>query len=189
MLSPEKHLQQGDALLVVDVQKDFCPRGELPIPRGDEVVAVLNPWIAAAEGQDIPVFLSRDWHPASHPSFEAQDGPWPVHCVQDTPGADWHSQLLIPEAVEVVTKGTRYDQDQNSAFDQTGLAEKLRRDGVRRLWVAGLALDVCVLATVLDGLREGFAVWVLVEGCRPVTKEGGQKALDRMRQAGAVLVV
>ncbi len=188
MLSPENHLQQGDALLVVDVQKDFCPRGKLPIPRGDEVVTVLNPWIAAAAGRGIPVFLSRDWHPAGHPSFQDAGGPWPVHCVQDTPGAEWHPQLLIPDTVEVVTKGTRYDQDQNSAFDQTGLAEKLRRDGVQRLWVAGLALDVCVLATVRDGCREGFEVRVLVDGCRPVTEEGGEKALDAMRQAGAVLI-
>jgi nicotinamidase/pyrazinamidase len=88
----------------------------------------------------------------------------------------------------MITKGVRFDQDQLSVFHETGFTEKLRLDGVQRLWVAGLALDVCVLATVLDGLRSGFDVWVLVGGCRPVTEEGGKKALDAMRKAGAYFV-
>ncbi len=188
MAQPQNLLRPNDALLVVDVQQDFCPGGALPIARGDEVVAVLNPWIAAASKQGLPVFLSRDWHPASHPSFTANGGRWPVHCQQDTAGASFHKDLFIPEGAEVVTKGTRFDQDQNSAFDQTGLADKLHRDGVRRLWIGGLALDVCVLATVLDGRRAGFEIRVLVAGCRPVTVEGGREALTRMRKAGAVLV-
>ncbi|MEZ4485212.1 MAG: isochorismatase family protein [Syntrophotaleaceae bacterium] len=188
MAKPEELLQAGDALLVVDVQNDFCPGGALPIKGGDEVVAELNVWIAAAQKHRVPIYLTRDWHPAGHPSFAVNGGQWPVHCLQDTPGAALHSALLAPAGAEVVTKGTRFDQDQLSVFDQTGLAAKLRRDGIRRLWVGGLALDVCVLATVLDACREGFQVQVLVAGCRPVTAEGGGEALETMRQAGAVLV-
>lgn len=110
------------------------------------------------------------------------------HCLQDSSGSALHAELLSPAAAEVVTKGTRFDQDQLSGFDQTGLADKLRRDGIRRLWVGGLALDVCVLATVLDGCREGFEVMVLLACCRPVTVEGGRAALEKMSQAGAVLI-
>jgi nicotinamidase/pyrazinamidase len=188
MAQPQERFRTGDALLVVDVQNDFCPGGALPIEQGDEVVVALNVWIAAAQQQQVPIFLTRDWHPAGHPSFAINGGSWPVHCLQDTSGAALHDELLTPAAAEVVTKGTRFDQDQLSVFDQTGLADKLRRDGIRRLWVGGLALDVCVLATVLDGCREGFEVQVLVESCRPVTAEGGRVALEKMRQAGAVLV-
>lgn len=188
MAQPQGIFKPGDALLVVDVQNDFCPGGELPIERGDEVVAALNPWIAEAQKHQVPIFLTRDWHPAGHPSFAVNGGSWPVHCLQDTPGAAFHDELLTPAVAEVVTKGTRFDQDQLSVFDQTGLADKLRADGIRRLWVGGLALDVCVLATVLDGCREGFEVMVLVAGCRPVSAEGGREALEKMRQAGALLV-
>nr|WP_201258020.1 isochorismatase family protein [Syntrophotalea acetylenivorans] len=188
MVNPQEMFRPGDALLVVDVQNDFCPGGALPIEHGDEVVAALNPWIDAAQKRCIPIFLSRDWHPSGHPSFAANGGSWPVHCLQDTRGAALHSELLIPEGAEIVTKGTRFDQDQLSVFDQTGLSDKLRADGIRRLWVGGLALDVCVLASVLDGCREGFDVQLLLAGCRPVTAEGGREALEKMRQAGAEIV-
>lgn len=181
-------LRAGDALLLVDVQVDFCPGGALPIEGGDAVVPVLNRWLAAAAAAGIPIYASRDFHPTAHPSFAPQGGPWPVHCVQDSPGAAFHSGLELPGNTVVVTKGTRFDQDQNSAFDQTGLARQLQRDGVKRLWVGGLALDVCVLATVLDARREGFAVGLIVAGTRPVTAKGGEEALAKMRAAGAEIV-
>jgi nicotinamidase/pyrazinamidase len=188
MILPENSLKEGDGLLVIDVQNDFCPGGALPVEEGDEVVDVINPWIAAAREKGIPVYLSRDWHPVGHPSFQKSDGPWPGHCIQDSSGAEFHPSLLIPEKAVVVTKGVRFDQDQLSAFDQTGLATKLRADGVKRLWVAGLALDVCVLETVLDARREGFDVYVLLQGCRPVSSEGGAEARAKMCQSGAKLV-
>ena len=119
--------QPGDALLIIDVQNDFCPGGALPIPEGDQVVPVLNAWIDAASQAGIPVYLSRDWHPKHHPSFTEEGGLWPVHCLQDTPGAAFHPGLRVPPEAVIVTKGTRFDQDQNSAFDQTGLAVHLRK--------------------------------------------------------------
>lgn len=180
-----EELQRGDGLLVVDVQNDFCPGGALPLDQGDAVVPVLNRWLGAAETRGIPIYASRDFHPLGHPSFREQGGPWPVHCLQDTAGAAFHPGLRLPARTVLVTKGTRFDQDQNSAFDQTGFAARLRSDQVQRLWVGGLALDVCVLATVLDACREGFAVAVIDKGTRPVTLEGGAAALAKMTAAGA----
>lgn len=177
-------LREGDALLVVDVQNDFCPGGALPIPGGDAVVPVLNEWIGAAERVGVPVYASRDWHPRRHPSFDSEGGEWPPHCLQDTPGAAFHADLHLPESALVVTKGTRFDQDQYSTFDQTGLDERLKKDRIRRLWAGGLAQDVCVCASVLDARRYGYDVVLIPGASLPVTREGGLEALERMRAAG-----
>lgn len=183
---PKEALARGDALLIVDVQNDFCPGGALPIERGDEVVPVLNTWIAAAACAGIPVYASRDWHPQGHLSFRESGGPWPVHCLQDSPGAQFRADLELPEDAIKITKGVRFDHDQNSAFDETGLAGELQRRGIRRLWIGGLARDVCVLATVLDARAAGFDVMVIRDATRGVTREGCARADERMRDAGAL---
>jgi len=184
MPDPTKALRPGDALIIVDVQIDFCPGGALPIDHGDAVVPVLNRWIAAAVDARVPIVASRDWHPRHHLSFVESGGEWPVHCVQDTPGARFHPELKLPESTVVVTKGVRFDRDQYSAFDETGLATELRKQDVKRLWVGGLAQDVCVRATVLDARREGFETIVIADATCPVTRAGGERANDDMRQAG-----
>jgi nicotinamidase/pyrazinamidase len=184
MTPATRDLGPGDALLLVDPQVDFCPGGALPIEGGHEVMPILNRWIDAAAHAGVPVFISRDWHPESHLSFQAQGGPWPPHCVQDTPGADFHPQLQLPPDAVKVTKGVRFDQDQNSAFDQTGLAAEFKRRNIARVWLGGLAQDVCVAATALDARKEGFDVRLIEDGTRPVTPEGGQQALRRMKEAG-----
>ncbi|MVF22467.1 nicotinamidase [Methylocaldum sp. BRCS4] len=175
----------GDALIVVDVQNDFCAGGALPVENGDAVVPVLNRWIEAATKANVPVYASRDWHPVGHVSFQESGGPWPPHCLQDSAGALFHPDLKLPDSAIIVTKGVRFDQDQNSAFDQTGLARHLRKAGIRRLWIGGLAEDVCVLATVLDARTEGFEVMVIRDATRPVTPQGGEKARREMQDAGA----
>lgn len=180
--------QKGDALLVIDVQNDFCPGGALAIEHGDEVVPVLNRWIDKAVSANVPVFASRDWHPAGHVSFSEAGGDWPPHCVQDTEGAAFHPDLTLPEAVVKVTKGVRFDHDQNSAFDETGLAAELKRQKIETIYVGGLAQDVCVLATVLDGRKEGFEVVLIENATRPVTPDGGEKALEDMRASGASIM-
>lgn len=185
MADSKSSLRHGDALIVVDVQRDFCEGGALAIPEGDAVVPVLNRWMAAAAASGVPVYASRDWHPLRHPSFVELGGPWPVHCVQDTPGAAFHRDLSLPESAIVVTKGTRFDKDQNSAFDGTGLEAELHRREIRRLWVGGLAQDVCVCATVLDARRHGFETVVISEATMPVTREGFARAAQQMREAGA----
>jgi len=181
---PQSSLQAGDALLVIDVQNDFCPGGALAIDDGDQVIPVLNRWLEAARERGIPVYASRDWHPLEHPSFEAQGGPWPPHCLQDSPGARFHADLELPPDVSKVTKGVRFDQDQYSAFDQTGLAEELRNKGVGRIWIGGLAQDVCVAATAVDARNAAFEVRLITDATRPVTVEGGREALQRMKEAG-----
>lgn len=154
MADPASALREGDALVIVDVQKDFCEGGALAIKGGNSVVPVLNRWIAAAERAGVPIYASRDWHPRRHPSFIEFGGKWPVHCLQDSDGAAFHADLALPESAIIVTKGVRFDRDQNSAFDGTGLVAELQRSGIKRLWVGGLAQDVCVCATVLDARRE-----------------------------------
>ncbi len=188
MMTTPDDLRSGDALIIVDLQNDFCPGGALPIENGDAIVAVVNEWIAGCARHAVPVVASRDWHPVGHVSFEESGGPWPVHCVQDSDGARFHPDLALPADAVVVTKGVRFDQDQSSVFDQTGLASKLRSDGVERLWVAGLAQDVCVLATVLDARKAGFAVNVLMAATRAVTPQDAERANQQMRDAGALLV-
>jgi nicotinamidase/pyrazinamidase len=183
--TPYDAIQPGDALIIVDVQNDFCQGGALAIENGDDVVPVLNRWIAAAVAKRLPIYASRDWHPVDHISFEQQGGPWPPHCIQDSDGARFHRELQLPDSVVKVTKGVRFDQDQNSVFDQTGLAHRLRLTGVKRLWVGGLAEDACVLATVLDALREGFEVAVIKDATRPIAAVNGEKARREMHRAGA----
>lgn len=184
-MMPHEALREGDALMVIDVQNDFCPGGKLPIAHGDEVIPILNAWMAAAAEKRVPVFASRDWHPSVHISFREQGGPWPPHCLQDTEGAAFHPDLRLPKDAIIVTKGVRFDQDQNSAFDQTGLATYMKRRGIRRVWVGGLAQDVCVAATVLDARAEGLDTHVIEDATKPVTEEQGRAALKKMAEAGA----
>ena len=104
-------LREGDALLVVDVQNDFCPGGALAVPDGDAVITVLNDWIQAAVAASVPIYASRDWHPEDHVSFAERGGPWPRHCVQDTDGAAFHADLDLPAGTVILTKADRPDQD------------------------------------------------------------------------------
>jgi nicotinamidase/pyrazinamidase len=177
------------ALLVVDVQNDFCPGGTLGVAGGDEVVAPLNKLIAEFLERGEPVFKSRDWHPAKTKHFAAYGGTWPVHCVQHTKGAEFHPGLTDDIHIRVISKGLG-DEDSYSAFDGTDLALQLRRLGVEEVWVGGLATDYCVKQTVLDGLKEGFKVKALENAMRAVEVNpgDGERAIEEMRQAGAEIV-
>lgn len=179
----------GDALIVVDVQRDFLPGGALGVPAGDEVVEPLNQAIRAFEHAGLPVYYSRDWHPPDHCSFEAQGGPWPPHCVAGTVGAGFAPDLRLPLDALVVSKATTRDRDAYSAFQGTTLAKQLEAAGVRRVFVGGLATDYCVKATVLDASTLGFEVVVLGGAVRAVDIQpgDGQRALQEMRQSGANL--
>lgn len=186
-MTPDQLINPGDAVIAVDVQNDFCPGGALAVQDGDRVVPVLNHWIEAALAKHVPVIASRDWHPVHHCSFAEEGGPWPPHCIQDTEGAAFHPDLAISPEVIRVSKGTAFDKDNYSAFDGTGLANFLKSNGVKRLWIGGLAQDVCVLATVKDACRLGFETHVLVEGTRAVSPADTDAVLRRMRDFGAVL--
>lgn len=185
-------LQPGDALLIVDVQNDFCPGGSLPVPRGDEVVPVLNEYARRFHEAGRPVIASRDWHPPQTKHFQSGGGQWPPHCVQGTPGAEFHPNLRLPEGTIVVSKGMDPSQDSYTAFDAVTddgrpLLQLLRELGVRRLFVGGLATDYCVRASVLDALRHGFEVVLLTDAVRgvDVTPGDSERALQEMRAAGA----
>ena len=180
---------ERQALIVVDVQNDFCPGGSLAVERGDEVVAPLNRLIKEFLARGEPVFKSRDWHPARTKHFAAYGGTWPVHCVQNTRGAEFHPDLLEDPRIRIISKGTG-DEDSYSAFDGTNLADLLRERGVTEVFVGGLATDYCVKNTVLDALREGFKVRALTEAMRAVNLQPGDdaRALEEMRRAGAEVI-
>ncbi len=185
MINPNELLQKGDGLLIIDVQIDFCPGGKLPVAQGDRIIPVINQWVHAARSSGILVYASRDWHPVRHISFEERGGQWPPHCLQDSDGARFHPDLYLPHDTLIITKGVRLDHDQNSAFDETGLGFQLEHDQVKRLWVAGLALDVCVLRTVEDARRSGFSINLIKSATRPITDESGRRAVEQMTRIGA----
>lgn len=178
------------ALIVVDVQNDFCPGGSLAVADGTAVVPPLNKLIKEFLDRDEPVFKTRDWHPAKTKHFQAYGGTWPVHCVEGTPGAEFHPDLLDDPRINIISKGINERADGYSGFDGTDLARLLREEEVEQVWVGGLATDYCVKHTVLDALSEGFEVKALADAMRPVNlnPDDGAKAIEEMRSAGAEIV-
>lgn len=181
-LTPER-----DALILVDVQNDFCPGGALPVPEGDQVVPALNALLRRVK---VFTVATRDWHPPTHCSFKPQGGIWPVHCVAGTPGAAFHPALATDRVAHVVSKATRSEEEAYSGFEGTELADLLRKRGIRRVFVGGLATDYCVKATALDAAKHGFAVTVLEDAIRGVEVQPGDcaRALEEMKRAGVRLV-
>lgn len=180
------------ALLVVDVQNDFCPGGALPVPQGDLVVPRLNQYLEQFQASGLPVFASRDWHPAVTKHFQAYGGLWPPHCIQNTSGAAFHPDLKLLPSVTVVSKGMDPDQDAYSCFqaqadDGRPFQEILHAAGIGQLYVGGLATDYCVRASVLDALRAGFRVTLLEDAIRGVEVRPGdsERAIQEMTRVGA----
>ncbi|BBO20994.1 MAG: bifunctional pyrazinamidase/nicotinamidase [Rhodocyclaceae bacterium] len=190
MIGDGVHLQAGDALIMVDVQLDFLPGGSLAVPHGDEVVPALNRYIAVFRGLTFPIVATRDWHPPDHCSFRAQGGPWPPHCVAGSAGAHFATLLDLPCEAHIVSKATSRDRDAYSGFEGTGLDDWLRRAGASRVFVGGLATDYCVLNTVRDALRFGYATFLLLDAVRAVDVAAGDgaRAIDEMRRLGAMAI-
>ncbi len=202
----ESTFGDSDVLLVIDVQQDFCPGGALAVPRGDEVVPVINRLAAAFRD----VLMTQDWHPPGHQSFasshpghepfqtiEVAYGPqvlWPDHCVQGTPGAEFHPDLELPRAELVIRKGFRPEIDSYSAFYEndhetpTGLSGYLRNRGLGRIFMAGLATDFCVHYSAVDAAKEGFSVVLIEDACRAIDLEGSLAAARHaMSEAGVAV--
>ncbi len=177
------------ALLVVDVQADFCPGGALAVLGGDEVVPGLNKVINAFVRAGLPIFFTRDWHPHDHISFKSRGGTWPPHCVQGTPGAEFHRDLRVPAGAVIISKGDERDAEAYSGFQGTDLRERLRKLSVDGVFLGGLTTDYCVRETTLDARRAGFDVTVLEDCIRAVNVKAGDgdRALAVMRGAGAKL--
>lgn len=198
------------ALLLVDIQNDFCQGGSLAVSDSDAVIRTANRMIACCQQQNIPVIASQDWHPANHLSFAVNSGTvigecgelnglpqvwWPLHCVQNTAGADFHPDLNKQGITHIIYKGENPAVDSYSAFydndhrEPTTLLPLLAEQQITHLAVLGIATDYCVKFTVLDALAEGFAVTVITDGCRGVNlqPEDSLTALTEMKNAGAVL--
>lgn len=182
---------QDTALILVDIQNDFCPDGALAVNEGDQIVPIVNRMIP-----EFPLIIStQDWHPANHISFHERGGPWPPHCVQSTRGAELHPDLKTESIAHYFHKATSPEKDDYSEFegkDAKGrtLDDLLRSYGVDKVYVVGLATDYCVLETVLDGIKYGYDVYVVTDAMRAVnvTPGDGEKALQKMAQHGAHLV-
>jgi nicotinamidase/pyrazinamidase len=180
-------MDRKSALIVVEVQRDFCPGGSLPIKGGDRIIEPLNALISRFEEEDRPVFFTRDWHPADHCSFRSRGGPWPLHCVKNTPGAEFHPSLHLPKGAIVISKATTKDVEAYSGFQGTHLAGELKTLGMEKLYVAGLATDYCVKNTVLDALADGFSVSVVGDAVAGVNmkRTDSANAFRKMLAAGA----
>lgn len=189
MLFDNPHPGHGDALIIVNLQNDFLAGGSLAVPDGDAVVPLINDYIDAFLARQLPIYATRDWHPTDHCSFQAQGGPWPPHCIAGSPGAEFARGLRLPdpEKFTIISKAISSDKDAYSGFENTDLAERLRREVIQRVFVGGLATDYCVLNTVKDALKLGFKVTLLEDAIRAVNVQpgDGDRAIAEMHRQGA----
>ena len=190
MSGPERtaiQLIRGDALVIVDSQNDFLPGGALAVPQSDEILPIVNDYIAAFEKRRLPIYMTRDWHPPDHFSFKEYGGPWPTHCVAGTDGAAFSAELKLTAPATIVSKATTPDLECYSDFGTTNFEADLRVSGVSRLFIGGLATDYCVLSTVKDALALGFNTFLLVDAIRGVNvhPDDSQNAEQEMIRLGA----
>ena len=180
-------LPSYSALIIVDLQRDFCSGGALAVPEGDKIVPVFNQYIQLFEQNDFPIIATRDWHPSDHCSFDVQGGPWPEHCVQNSLGAEFHPDLKLPKNTIVISSATDKNREAYSGFAGTNLEKILGEKHIQTLFIGGLATDYCVKHTVLDGLKAGFEVYLLVDAIRGVDVSPGdsEKAIEEMVNSGA----
>jgi len=176
-----------DALIIVDVQVDFCPGGALPVPEGDKIVPVLNEYIRRFDKAGALIVATRDWHPPNHISFKTYGGLWPPHCIRGTEGAKFHPSLRLPERTKIVSKATDPSKEAYSGFEGTNLDEYLKKAGVKRVFVGGLATEYCVKNTVLDALKYGFKVFLLEDAVKGIDVKLGdvEGAMKEMLEKGA----
>ncbi len=180
-------INNSDALLVTDIQKDFLKGGSLPVPQGNQIIPIINDYLRRFKLAKLHIYASRDWHPADHISFKSQGGIWPNHCIQNTSGAELHPDLKLPPNAVIVSKATDPKRESYSAFDGTTLAELLQKDKVERFFICGVATDYCIVNTVVDGLTLGFKVVVLMDAIRGINARPSDvdNAVKLMMQYGA----
>ncbi|BAD85839.1 probable nicotinamidase [Thermococcus kodakarensis KOD1] len=175
-----------EALIVVDMQRDFMPGGALPVPEGDTIIPKCNEYIKKFKEKGALIVATRDWHPPNHISFKERGGPWPPHCVQNTPGAEFVVDL--PEDAIIISKATEPDKEAYSGFEGTNLAEILRENGVEKVYICGVATEYCVKATALDAVRHGFETYLLSDAVKGINPEDEKKALEEMKRAGVKIL-
>lgn len=180
-------LGAGDVLLINDVQNDFLPGGALGVAQADAILPVMNRYIELFAQRQLPIIATRDWHPPNHSSFAVNGGIWPVHCVQNTQGAQLSAQLVLPANLIVIDKGALVDRPGYSGFEQPQLQQTLQRVQCRRLFIGGLTTDYCVLQTATAACELGYRVVLLIDAMRAVDVQpgDGDRALARLQQLGA----
>jgi len=178
---------KDDVIIIVDVQKDFCPGGALPVPRGDKIIPILNQYIELFERYGAKIYATRDWHPPNHVSFISQGGKWPPHCVRGTRGAEFHPDLSLPDNTKIISKAIHPKKEAYSGFDGTILSEELEKNESQRVFVGGLATDYCVKNTVLDSLTLAYETHLLVDATLGINLEAydTQRAIEEMVKKGA----
>ena len=183
------NIDSKDALIIADIQKDFLPKGALPVKEADEIIPVLNEYAKIFKKAEAHVIATRDWHPPKHISFIAQGGRWPPHCVKDTEGAKFSPDLKLPEGTPIISKATDSSKEAYSVFDETGLDKQLKDQGVKRVFIGGVATDYCVLNSTMDARKMGFDVVVLVDATRGINAnpDDVEKALETMKRKGALI--
>ncbi len=183
-------LTKKDAILIVDVQKDFLPGGSLGVPDADKILPFINAYIRIFSNKGLKCYFTRDWHPKDHCSFKDYGGLWPEHCVQESEGANFADDLIIPDNAVIISKATSKDKDAYSGFDNTELDKILKQHGIERLFIGGLATDYCVKATVLDAISKGYDVFLLLDAIKAVNLDPNdeQNALSEMKEKGAVFI-
>ncbi len=179
-------LGRMDALIVVDMQKDFI-EGSLPVPGARDIIPNINRYIKVFAEKGCTVVFTRDWHPENHASFKENGGLWPRHCVAGTEGAMIHKDITLPkEGFFVINKGTSPDFDAYSGFQDTKLDALLRERGIKRIFLCGVATEYCVKATAEGGLNLGYQVFLLLDAIKGVGEEASRKALEDLYLRGAV---
>jgi len=173
------------ALLVVDIQNDFCPGGALGVSEGDQIIPVVNKYVDLFLKNQFPVFVSRDWHPKDTKHFKQSGGPWPPHCVQNTKGAEFHPDFLVPDEAIILSKGTDPEMNGYSVFDAHDLENKpfidlLKEMGIDELYIAGIATDYCVRMTYLDAFKNSYKVNVLTDAIKGVDEQDSKHAIDEI---------
>jgi len=183
-------MEKNKALVVVDVQNDFCPGGKLGLAEGDKIVPVLNEYMKFFSKKNLSILVTRDWHPAKTIHFEKYGGKWPEHCIQGTRGAQFHPDLRLPKGAIIISKGIYPDKDGYSVFSGEDSGGKnflavLKDLAIDELFIGGLATDYCVRHTALDALAKGFKIWLLTDAIKGVDKQESQYAIREMKAAGA----
>lgn len=180
------------ALLIVDIQNDFCPGGALGVPQGDKIIPRINQYIKIFHAKKLPILASRDWHPPQTKHFESFGGIWPVHCIQNTKGSEFHPKLKLPKEAILLYKGMDPQKDSYSVFqaeDKNGMSflNLLKILGIKELYIGGLATDYCVRHSSKDALRQGFKVKVLMDAVKGVnlSPDDSEKAIKEITGLGA----
>lgn len=183
-----KDIKPGDLLLLVDIQNDFFPGGALAVPGGDQIIPAINEMVKTAVAHDIPIVVTRDWHPANHQSFKDYGGPYPVHCVQNTYGAEFHPDIKLPPNIIIISKDALEDVTDSciNFTDDDGILypELLKNLEVKRVWAGGLCMDICVKISILDTAKLGYKVILIKDATHSLDPNAEQDVIDELNAAG-----